>query len=310
MTGHADVWAAPALTIGALAIGVYVVALLEAVVRTTVAGAPIRTAAFGEPIRRGALLLAQQGPATERPDAAAWTVAPALYVALAAAGLTVVPWSRSFSIADVDAGIVLWGTVEALVIVAIFLHGWSANSHQPLLAGYRFLAAGVSYVLLSMFVLIAVAIPAESLALSDIVASQHHVWNVVRQPLGLPLFAIVVLGSSTWGPLDVAGGNDLAGGTTADVSGPALLLWHAARAAMLTSSAAIAATMFLGGWQGPFAAGPVWVVAKTAAVLAAFVAAGHLLARVRVERFVVLSWTVLLPIAFADLVIAGLEGLR
>ncbi len=310
MSAHASVWAAPLLTTAVLVLGVYVVAVVDAIATRSVSGVEAGGSVFTLPLRRAAVLAVQSQPATERPDAVAWALAPALYAGLAAAGLAVVPWSRSFSIADVEAGIVLWGTVEALVIVAVFLHGWSANSLQPLLAAYRFLAVGVSYLLLSMFVLIAAAIPAESLQLSRIVDSQAGLWNVVRQPFGLPLFAVVALGSTTWGPLNVADGEDLSGGTTTEVSGRALLVWLAARAAMLTSFSAMAATVFLGGWHGPLLPGPAWVAVKTAAVLIALVVAGHVFARVRAERFVTVCWVVLLPLAFVDLVMAGLEALR
>src|SRR3546814_10002511 len=47
--------------------------------------------------------------------------------------------------------------------------------------------------LLSMFVLIAAALPAESLAVSAIGDSQASVWNVVRQPPGLLLFLLLGL---------------------------------------------------------------------------------------------------------------------
>lgn len=286
------------------------VALLDGVARTWIAGTGRGRELLLGPIREAALLAVRQPSTTERPDAAAWALAPALYAGLAAAGIAVVPWSRSFSIADVDSGIVLWGTVEALVIVAIFLHGWSANSLQPLLAAYRFMAVGLSYLLLSMFVLIAAAIPAGSLRLSRIVDAQAGLWNVVRQPLGLPLFVVVALGSATWGPLNLADGDDLSAGTAAEVSGLHLLVWRAARAAMLTAFAAMGAAVFLGGWHGPFLPGPAWVAVKTFGVLAVLVGAGHLVARVRAERFVTWCWLVLLPLAFVDLGMAGLEALR
>ena len=311
MTGvHADVWGAPLCSAALLAAGVYATAVIDAAAAARIAGARLEPTVVVEPLRRAAVLAVQQRAATERPDLAAWLLAPSLYVALAAAGLSVVPWSSTFAVADVRAGIVVWGTVESLVIVAIFLHGWSANAHQPLVAGYRFLAVGLSYLLLSMFVLIAAAIPAESLAVSDIVVAQRDLWNVVRQPLGFPLFVIVALGSATWGPLDLAGGADLAGGTTADVSGVPLLVWRAARAAMLTSFAAMAATVFLGGWQGPWLPQPVWVAVKTLLVLAVLVVAGHTVARTRAERFVTVCWVVLLPLGFVDLAMAGVEALR
>jgi NADH-quinone oxidoreductase subunit H len=258
MSTHAELWAAPLLTIGALGIGVTAVAVLDGVAARVVSGAPLTGAVALAPLRRVATLSLQQPSRTEHPDPVLWALAPALYFALAALGLTLVPWTRTFSIADVDAGIVLWGTAEALVLVAVYLHGWAPNSHQPLLAAYRFVAIGVSYLLLSMFVLIAAAIPAESLQLSRIVEAQSGLWNVVRQPLGLPLFAVVALGSSSWGPMNLADGDDLCGGTQAEVSALPRLAWSVARAAMLTSFAAMSATVFLGGWNGPLLPGPLW----------------------------------------------------
>lgn len=305
----AAVWAAPLLTVSVLVAGAYLAAVADAAGWRLVAGSRLRPSILVEPLRAAAVQLSRGPSATERPDVITWVLAPALYAGLAAAGVVVIPWTSSFAIADVPTGIVLWGTVEALVVVAMFLHGWSPNSLQPLLAGYRFVAVGLSYLLLSMFVLIAAAIPAESLSVSAIVASQHDLWNVVRQPLGLPLFLVVALGSSTWGPLDLADGNDLAGGTTAEVTGPGLVLWRGARAAMLATFSLMAAAVFLGGWQGPLLPGPLWVVVKAMAVLALLVGAGHLVARVRAERFVVVCWVVLLPIGFLDLAVAGVEAL-
>lgn len=303
------VWVAPLVVAVLLAGGVYAVAVIDLATGRWVAGTGLGPSTLLQPFRRAALMVVQGPSATERPDVVMWLLAPALYLGLAAAGLALVPLSPTFAIADVQAGIVVWGTVESLVIVAIFLHGWSANSVQPLLAAYRFLAVGVSYLLLSMFVLIAAAIPAESLATGQIVVSQHGLWNAVRQPLGLPLFLIVALGSATWGPFNVADGTDLAGGTSAEVSGMPLLMWRAARAAMLTSFAAMAASVFLGGWQGPWLPGPLWVAVKTLLVLVVLAAAGHRFARVRAERFVTICWVVLLPLSFVDLAVAGLGAL-
>lgn len=305
---HAEVWAAPVIAGTLLAAGAYLVAVLDAAAGRLVAGHRPTLGLLVEPARRAALLLVQQRTATERPDAATWALAPAAYAGLAAAAVAVVPLTATFSVADVDAGIVVWGTVESLVIVAVFLHGWSANSHLPLVAAYRFVAAGLSYLLVSMFVLIAAALPAESLRVSAIVESQAGLWNVLRQPLGLPLFAVVALGSTFWGPMDLADGTDLAAGTSAEASGAHRLAWQAARAAMLAAFAAMTAAVFLGGWHGPLLPGPAWMALKTLAVLAALVAAGHLVARVRAERFVTVCWTVLLPLAFLDLAVAGLEA--
>lgn len=303
-----SVWSSIPLVGAALVLGAYLVGVLDATVGSAVAG---RRSGVGPlmPLRRAAQLLAQQPSRTEHPDGPIWTLAPAAYIGLAAAAFTLIPLGAQAVVADVRSGIVAWGAAEALAIVAIFMHGWGPNSVFALIGAYRFVALALSYELLSMFVLIGVALPARSLALTDIVSSQEGLWNVLRQPLGLPLFGVVALGVTFWGPLNFADSPDLAGGTQAEASGIQRLLWLVGRGAMLMTFAAMGATAFLGGWLGPWLPGQLWVALKTIALLVVLVAVGHLIGRVRTDRVVTWMWTILLPLAFVDLAIAGLEAL-
>ena len=299
---------AVAATLALLAAGGAVVAVLDAAIGAAVARRPLG-AALAVPVRRAALLLLQSRTTTERPDREAWALGAAGLAALAAVGAAAVPLGDGIDAADVPDGIVLFGAAMALVMVAVFLHGWSANSVFPMFGGYRFAALALSYEMPLALVLIGTALPAESLSVGAIVESQAGLWNVVRQPLGLPLFLVAVTGVAFWGPLDVSDGTDVAGGTAAEASGSALLAWRAARAAVLVAAASMAAAAFLGGWQGPLLPGPLWMVLKTVTVLGLVVWAGHALPRVRLERFVVVSWAVLIPLALIDVFAAGVVAL-
>lgn len=296
------------LVMAILAIGVYLVAIINRAWSNALghsgAGNP-----FIAPFFSAASLWVAPANTTEAPDAMAWHLAPILYLTLGAMGLALVPWSQNLVPVDLTTGIVLWGALEPLATVVIFLHGWSANAHLSLLGAYRYVSLGLSYLLVSMFVLIGVALPAESLQFSAVVESQADLWNVVRQPLGLPLFLIVGLGISFWGPLNFADSNDLAGGTSSESSGRARLVWQAGRAVMLLAFSAIGATAFLGGWLGPVLPGFVWMILKTMAVLAMILLLGQLIPRFSPDRFLTIAWVLLLPLAFVDLVWAGLEAL-
>ncbi len=291
--------------------GVYATAVLDQIVGRAVARMPLRLLdAVVAPAREAALLLLQRRTETERPDASTWALAPALLGALAATALVTIPLSPALALPDIASGIVYFGAAMAMVMVAVYLHGWSANSVFPLVGAYRFVAEALSYEMPLALVLIATALPAESLSVADIVRSQSAVWNVVRQPLGLPLYLVAGLGLAFWGPLDLPDAPDLAGGTRAELSGAPLLLWRTARAAVLVAVAAMGAAAFLGGWLGPWLPGAVWMVLKTLALIVVLLATGHFVARVRLERFVVVAWTVLIPLALVDIFVSGLLALR
>lgn len=292
---------ATAMLVGSM----YAAAVLNAISARIVARRPLHlTDAITRPLRSAASLLLQTPSTTERPDAPAWVLAPALLGAMAFAATAAIPFTPDAPV--VDSGIVFFGALMAMVMVAVFLHGWSANSLLPLVGGYRFIAAALSYEMPLALVLIAAAIPAESLSAGAIVQSQHTWWNVVRQPLGLPIYMVAIAGLSFWGPLAFPDARDIAGGTTVERSGVTLLLWKVARFAVLAASSAMGAATFLGGPGGPWLPPVAWMAVKTLALITVIVTAGHRIARVRLERFIVLAWTVLIPLALVDVFGAGI----
>jgi NADH-quinone oxidoreductase subunit H len=286
--------------------GIYLVAMLDRLVSASVAAQPLRwrEVTIG-PARSAALLLLQRPTTTERADRPGWALAPALLAALAAAALVLVPLGPSLVVADPDTGFVVFSAAIAFVMIAVFLHGWSPNSVFPLHGAYRYAAQALSFQIPFLLAMLATALPAQSLSIVDIVAAQESMWNVVRQPLGLPLYLIVGVGVSFWGPLNLPDGSDLAGGTSVEDSGVARLLWKGARSAMLVAVAAMGAAGFLGGWWGPWLPDVAWMLLKTLGLLVVLIAAGHLFARVRIERFVVVAWVVLIPLALVNIFVSG-----
>ena len=286
--------------------GVYLVAVLDRAFGWTVAGAGRGIAALVlDPVRSAARSLLQGRRTTERPDAPGRAVAPALFLALAALALTLVPLGPDLIVADPATGFVVFSAAIAFVMIAVFLHGWSPNSPFALHGAYRYGALALSFQIPFLLAMLATALPAESLSIVDIVRAQESLWNLVRQPLGLPLYLVVGLAVSFWGPLNLSDASDLAGGTSVEDSGIARLLWSLARAAMLVAVAAMGAAAFLGGWWGPVLPGPVWVLLKTVLLLAAIIAGGHLVARVRIRSFVTVAWAILIPLALLNVFVSG-----
>ena len=298
--------AASAALLGILVlVSVYVVAVTDTIFELRVSGLRGYSRAWVLPTSRAALLLSQRRSVTERPDAQAWALAPALLGGLGAVALTAIPLAPGLEIADVDAGIVLFGAALVQVMVAVFLHGWAANSLFPLLGAFRMAALALSVSIPFSLVVITTALPAESLSVGQIIVSQEGAWNVVRQPLGLPIFLVTGMAFSFWGPLQLPDAGDLSGGTSAEVSGAALLAWRVSRAMILVAVAAMGAAVFLGGHLGSWLPGWLWMGLKTFALLLVMLWMGHCFARPRVENAVKLGWLVLLPVALVDVFVSG-----
>ncbi|MDP8954465.1 MAG: NADH-quinone oxidoreductase subunit H [Actinomycetota bacterium] len=295
------------LLVGAVLVaGAYATSVLDTAAAHLVAGRRLRLVELVlGPWREAALVAHMRRSTTERPDVQTWALAPALLAGMAAVAVATVPLAPGVAVADVADGIVLFGAAMALIMVGVYLHGWSSNSVFPLVGGYRFVALALSYEMPLALVLIAAALPAESLSVGAIVESQQGLWNVVRQPLGLPLFLVAGMGLASWGPLGMSDGADLAGGTSAEGSGGARLVWALARRFVLVAVAVTGAAVFLGGWHGPVLAGGLWMALKTLVLLAVLVGVGHRVARIRLERFVVVAWAVLIPLALIDVFVSG-----
>lgn len=298
--------AAASATLAFLIAGVYVVAVVDrlAMLRVAGRGPGLRRAATA-PIADAALVVLQQPISTERPDRQTWVLAPALLLGLAAAMLAPVPLSSEWAAADTPHGILVFGAAAALVVVPVFLQGWSPNSVFPLLGAYRMLSQGLSYMIPLALALIAAVLPAESLSIGDIVADQGPLWNVIRMPLGLPVYMIAAAGLAFYGPLALPSGADIASGIELEVSGIDLLSWRVAQNAVLVAASAVGASAFLGGWQGPLLPGPLWLALKTLLLLVAYVVVRHLVPRLRPQQFVTFGWVILLPLSLLNIFVTG-----
>jgi NADH-quinone oxidoreductase subunit H len=68
---------------------------------------------------------------------------------------------------------------------------------------------------------------------------------------------------------------------------------------------AIAATLFLGGWHGPFLPSWLWFLIKSIFIVFVIIWFKWTYPRLRVDQLMEFCWKFLLPLAFLNLIIAG-----
>ena len=256
------------------------------------------------PVGEAARLLRQRRRRTVQADSILWRVGGSGLLVAAALMVTVVPLGE-WTVFDLDVGVMWFNAMDVLVWAAVWLAGWGANSAHSLVGGYRFLAHGLGYELPLMFALVAPAVAAGSLNVSDVAASQTELWFAVWMPVAFLVYLLGVVAFSVSGPFVAAAAADIAGGVLAELSGPDRLVWETGRYALLAAGAAFAVPMFLGGGAGPLLPAWAWVLVKTLAVLAALVWVRRKLPAFRPDKFMEVGWMVLLPAVLAqDLVVA------
>jgi NADH-quinone oxidoreductase subunit H len=83
-------------------------------------------------------------------------------------------------------------------------------------------------------------------------------------------------------------------------------LFFLAEYANLVAVSAIATTLFLGGWNGPWLPGWVWFGLKTMLMIFLFMWFRWTFPRLRVDQLMAFGWKVLLPLALVNIVVTGI----
>jgi NADH-quinone oxidoreductase subunit H len=206
--------------------------------------------------------------------------------------------------------------MAGLGVYGIVLAGWASNSKYSLLGGLRSSAQMVSYELAAGMAIVAVFMLSETLSLKGIVAAQMQEfpiaalsflpnWYIFSQPLAFCLFVICGMAEINRTPFDLPEAEtELVSGFCTEYSSMKYALFFMAEYANMVVIAAIAATLFLGGWDGPFP-GVINILIKIFGFMFFFIWVRATVPRVRYDQLMYMGWKIFLPLALANIVITG-----
>src|ERR671926_971115 len=218
---------------------------------------PMRVGPWGllQPIADGLKLLTKEDFIPEKADRWIFFFAPYIAVASAFIVFSVIPFGPDWAvIADVNIGLLLVLAVSSVGVLALILAGWSSNSKYALLGALRSSAQMVSYEVSMGLAIIGALMFARTLSLSGIVAAQasDSIWFLVYQPAGFMLFLISGIAENNRAPFDLPEAeSELVAGFHTEYSGMRWSLFFMAEYAAMVVVAAVATTVFLGGWYFP-----------------------------------------------------------
>ncbi len=266
-------------------------------------------------------------------DALLFRAAPYFVMVGFALVFVALPFGESLIAADLNVGIFYITAVTALVVVGILVAGWSSNSKWALFGGMRSAAQVISYEIPAGLAAMVPVLMSGTLSMQGIIRSQGAwpwEWHAFTNPFALVAFGIFFVAQLAEGnrtPFDLPEAeSELVAGYLSEYSGFRFALFFLVEFGNLWVMSAIAVTLFLGGWQVPFA-GPatfaaargagelpglgwwglqllsmVVFVTKTLVVLNLVVWVRWTLPRIRVDQMMSLCWKYLVPFAFVSFV--------
>jgi len=150
--------------------------------------------------------------------------------------------------------------------------------------------------------------------LRQIVEAQHNtLWYVLLQPVACVLFFIGITAETNRAPFDIPEAeSELVGGFHTEYSGMRFAMFFFAEYTNMLVLGALGATLFLGGWLGPWLPGPVWLLLKTYFVIFVMIWVRWTYPRLRFDQLMSFAWKVLIPVALANLVVTAVlvHGIR
>jgi NADH-quinone oxidoreductase subunit H len=216
-------------------------------------------------------------------------------------GRTIQPW-----LADVSIGILYILAITSLGIYGIVLGGWASGNKYSLIGAIRSSAQMISYELSLGLSVLGVVMLAGTLSLTQIVDAQKQVWFLIPQFLGAIVYFIAGVAETNRAPFDLPEAEqELVAGYHTEYSGLRFTLYFMAEYINMITVSAIATTLFLGGWWGPFAPGPWWFLIKVAALLFVYIWLRATLPRLRYDQLMRFGWLVLLPLAVLNVVVTA-----
>jgi NADH-quinone oxidoreductase subunit H len=239
-----------------------------------------------------------------------------------------IPFSSQYVGSAISLGLFFIVAISSLVTVGILMAGWASNNKYSLYGALRSVAQIISYEIPTVLVILTIVILAGTIDLQKIVTAQSGwFWNwyifggpggwekLILLPLMLISFVIYYITSlaeTNRTPFDIPEAeSELVGGYHTEYSGMRFAFFFLSEYANMFAVSAIAASLFLGGWQSPFGdAIPFlnhpwmqvfWFISKGMVFIFVQMWLRWTLPRLRVDQLMYVCWKVLIPFAFFNL---------
>ncbi len=251
-------------------------------------------------------------------------LAPFIVILASMLSFGALPFGKGLQAIDFNIGVFYLLAVSSLGVLGVLLAGWSSNNKFSMIGAMRSGAQMVSYELSIGLSLLTMVIFAGSMQLSQIVNQQSDMWFIFKGhiPAVIAFLVYLVAGhaETSRGPFDLPEAeSELTAGYHTEYSGIQFGFYYLAEYLNMFIIAAIATTIFLGGWQPLHIPGwesfnhimdyiptPLWFLGKAFFCVFLSLWVRWTFPRLRIDQLLRLEWKYLLPLNLLNILLMAL----
>ena len=271
---------------------------------------PNRNGPFGifQPFADVLKLIMKEDTIPYEADRPVFTLAPIALVAPTLLIMTVIPMGENSFLGSLNIGILFIVGVTSVNSIAIFMAGWGSRNKYAILGSMRGAAMLISYEIPMALGITSVLLMSGSLAMTQIANSQD-IWFIVVMPLGFFVFMAAATAEISRTPFDqIEAESELGSGYNTEFSGIKFAILFLAEFMAPIVTAAVVATLFLGGTKGfdPIP-GQIWFVLKMFVVIFVLLWFRATWPRLRVDQIMGFAWKGLFGLGIFNIFIVAIE---
>ena len=234
------------------------------------------------------------------------------------------PFANGLQAIDFNVGVFYVLAVSSLGVVGILMAGWSSNSKYSMIGAMRSGAQLISYEISAGLSLMTIVVLSGTMQLSEIVAQQADGWFIFKGhvPACIAFLTYLIAGhaETNRGPFDMPEAeSELTSGYHTEYSGIQFGFFYLAEYLNMFIIAAVASTLFLGGWQPLHIPGwdgfnavmayipsAIWFLGKTFFCVFLALWVRWTFPRLRIDQLLNLEWKILMPICLLNLILMAI----
>ena len=273
---------------------------------------PNRLGPFGliQPIADVIKLIIKEDITPDGADKIVFNLAPIFALGTVLLLWAVIPFAPELIGADINVAVLYIVAVGGLSSLGIIMAGWASNNKYALLGAFRTVAMVLSYEVPMVIALLIPVILARSMGIGTIVDSQS-IWYLFMAPLAALIFLITSIAELGRAPFDLTEAeSEIVAGFHIEYTGMKFGLFYAGELLHALTVSALVASLFLGGWRGPFVEqvpilGVVYLFIKAFLVYFVIMWVRYSFPRLRIDQMMDFCWKFLTPLALVLLIVTA-----